>query len=121
MKDPLRSFVTSPVGQGPLVDAQGSVEGDNPVCGDKLRFFSRREEDGSITLAFLATACPATIAVASCAVRVYSGRAAPSCPPFTALREEIQTLGGLSSYEGHALSLVEEVLERLFRCEGEGG
>lgn len=83
------------------------------MCGDKLRFCLRRESGGGLTLRFLATACPATIAVASLAVQVYSGQPRPDGPPFVALRERIQALGGLSNFEGHALTLVEEVLAKV--------
>lgn len=114
MKDPLKAYVTSPVGQGPLDHADAMAEGDNPACGDKLRFSLRHEEDGTVTLAYVATACPATIAVASCAVALYSGQEAPEGPPYAALHQRIQSLGGLSKVEGHALTLVEDVLERLY-------
>jgi len=120
MKDLLKAFVTAPVGQGPLTGAQLSVDGDNPVCGDKLRFSLKRENDGRLTIGFVATACPATIAIASCAVQLYSGEVAPAGPPFVDLRQKVESLGGLSNFEGHALSLVEDVLHRVYRSEASG-
>lgn len=114
MKDSLKALVTSPIGQGVLADAQHSADGENPVCGDKLRFSLRREPDGGLCLGFVATACPATIAVASCAVKLYSGQPRPEGPPFAALHQMVTMLGGLSNFEGHALTLVESVLEKLY-------
>ncbi len=116
MKDPLKALSTQPIGQGDLAAAEVSAQGENPVCGDKLRFLGRVGQDGTLTLAFLATACPATIAVASCAVQLYSGQKPPAGPPFTDLRQRVQELGGLSRFEGHTLGLVEQVLADLFRA-----
>ncbi|MEZ5988573.1 MAG: hypothetical protein R3F30_05530 [Planctomycetota bacterium] len=33
----LSRFVVAPVGLGDLADAEASAEGENPVCGDRLR------------------------------------------------------------------------------------
>ena len=116
----LKALVTSPVGQGPLAGAQHCVDGDNPICGDKLRFMALTDSQGVTQLGFVATACPATIAVASCVVALYSEQpvgdsARPEGPPYAELRQRVESLGGLSNFEGHALALVEDVLSRLLQ------
>lgn len=108
----LRKLVTAPLGAGGLDRPTHAAEGENPACGDKLRFEARCSERRIEDLAFRASACPACMAVASLAVRVYSGREQPAGPRLDVLREEVERLGGLSRFEQHALALVEEVLAR---------
>lgn len=112
MRPELRKLVTSPIGQGDLAAATVSAEGENPVCGDRLRFAIRIEDGRIAELRFRATACPATIAVASCAVSVLGGSPVPLSSPIETLRNEVQRRGGLSRFEQHALALVEDVLGR---------
>jgi nitrogen fixation NifU-like protein len=114
----LRALVTAPIGQGDLDGATHAAEGDNPVCGDRLRVQARVEGGRLVALRFRATACPASIAVASCAVRVLEGKSLPLRPPFAALRAEVERLGGLSPFERHALALVEDVLARALALPG---
>ena len=115
MRPDLRCYVTTPVGIGDLANASATAEGDNPVCGDRLRFAARLA-DGRVTgLRFRATACPACMAVASVAVVVYEGQERPEGPPYASLRAEIERLGGLSRCEQHALALVEQVLSQVLR------
>ena len=112
----LQRLVTEPIGQGRLAAPTHAAEGENPVCGDRLRFEARVGEGAQIAeLAFVATACPACVAVASCAVRVLGSATLPLRPPLAALRTEIDRLGGLSAFEQHARALVEDVLAGLAR------
>ena len=106
----LAALVKHPVGAGELDGPSAAAERDNPVCGDKLRLTVRVAHGRLTELAFRATACPATVAVASCAVRVLAGKPLPDGPPFATLRGEVARLGGLSSFEQHALALVESAL-----------
>lgn len=108
----LKKLVSSPKGMGSLPKISGSAQGENPVCGDKLSIEVLVAATQIQALSFRATACPACIAVASCASQVYSLAALPSGPPYAALRREVDRLGGLSRFEGHALDLVEDVLSR---------
>ncbi len=120
----LKRLVTSPVGFAEISPIDARAEGTNPVCGDKLAFGAQLAQGRLSRLVFQATACPACLAVASCAVEVYEGQQAPKGPPFTLLRSEVERLGGLSNFEGHALKLVEavlsEVLDAASSSEGSG-
>lgn len=109
----LRALVTRPHGMRPIAAEAVRVQGENPVCGDRLAFGAEPEGARLRTLSFQASACPACLAVASCAVALFEGRALPAGPPFAALRARIAELGGLARHEGHALQLVEELLEQL--------
>lgn len=115
METSLRELVTSPVGQGRLERATNRAEGDNPVCGDRLAFELSVVDGVIVELAFRATACPACIAVASCAVLTMRGAPAPLASPIEGLRGEVQRRGGLTRFERHALALVEDVLIRAAR------
>jgi nitrogen fixation NifU-like protein len=105
--------VTAPIGQGTLAEPAASAAGDNPVCGDRLRFQVELDQGRIALLRFQATACPACIAVASCAVEALQGATIPAGPPYPGLRALVAQRGGLSRFEQHALALVEEVLGRL--------
>lgn len=120
MHQALRRFVVAPVGMGDLEHAEARAEGENPICGDRLRIELARDPEGGLILGFRATACPACLAVASCAVEALSGSKSLSGPPFEPLRARVAALGGLSTFEGHAMVLVEEVLARALSGLGSG-
>ena len=109
----LKRLVTAPIGQGPVEGATHAASGENPVCGDRLAFEARCDSGRVVALGFCATACPACIATASCAVKVLADAELPLRPPIAALRAEVERLGGLSNFEQHALALVEDVIDRL--------
>lgn len=113
----LRELARAPIGLGDLAHATNAASGENPVCGDSLRFEARVApgESGAVleALAFRATACPACVAVASCAVKVLRGSAFPVAMPPRTLHAELERCGGLTRFEEHALALVEDVLRRL--------
>ncbi len=121
MNAELAALVHEPIGQGPLEDATHTSDGENPVCGDRLRFEARLTGQRIESLRFRATACPACIATASCAVRVLEGREVPVAKPIALLRAELARCGGLSAFEQHALALVEDVVIRCFRSHLESG
>ncbi|MDP6423867.1 MAG: iron-sulfur cluster assembly scaffold protein [Planctomycetota bacterium] len=114
MKPGLKELVTAPIGQGALTMPTAAASGENPVCGDRLTFELRVDGANVEELAFRATACPACIAVASCAVSVLVDHRMPESPPFERLRDEVDRRGGLSRFEQHAIALVEDVLRRAF-------
>ncbi len=108
----LKALVRDPIGWEDCSSFPHRAQGEHPICGDRLAFGVETKGDTLARLAFQATACPACMAVASCAVRVYRQGPVPLGPPFEALRQELERLGGLAPFERHALSLVEDVLER---------
>ena len=110
----LKKLVISPIGMGPLLEKSGSAQGENPVCGDKLSIEVLVLAGEIHALGFRAVACPACIAVASCAAVVYGAGEPPQGPPYPVLRGEVERRGGLGRFERHALDLVEDVLGRAF-------
>lgn len=57
-----------PRNRGPLVGAEASAEGANPLCGDRVRIELRAEQGGGGTIAdarFTADACALCVASAS--------------------------------------------------------
>jgi hypothetical protein len=109
----LKARVAKPHGMAPLRDEHVRVQGENPICGDRLAFGALHETGRLTELRFQASACPACLAVASCAVELFEGGELPAGPPFDRLRGRIQELGGLATHEGHALKLVEQLLSEL--------
>jgi nitrogen fixation NifU-like protein len=54
-----------PRNRGPLVDAHASVEGANPLCGDRIRVQLRASDGRIVEAGFTADACAICIAAAS--------------------------------------------------------
>ncbi len=105
MEDGLRKLMLAAEGAGEL-EGEDVLRGraEHPVCGDLLEL-SWREESGAITeLAWRAKGCPATIAAAAAAHAVLPGKARKQAAQ--ALRDHIQSLGGLKSHEEHSQRMV---------------
>lgn len=109
----LRELARNPVGLGALEEPTHAASGENPVCGDRVVIEACVENGRIRELGFRATACPACVAVASCAVEVAVGAELPIPTPSSGLRARIDERGGLTRFEQHALALVEDVLARL--------
>lgn len=54
-----------PRNRGPLADANVSIEGANPLCGDRIRIQLRANDDTIVDARFTADACAICIASAS--------------------------------------------------------
>lgn len=54
-----------PLNRGPLADANGSAEGANPLCGDRIRMQVLAQDDAIVDARFTADACALCIAAAS--------------------------------------------------------
>jgi nitrogen fixation NifU-like protein len=54
-----------PRNRGPLADATASIEGANPLCGDRVRVQVRLDGDRVVEARFTADACAICIAAAS--------------------------------------------------------
>ncbi|MCA8969184.1 MAG: iron-sulfur cluster assembly scaffold protein [Planctomycetes bacterium] len=109
----LVELARSPVGLENLEGSTHEASGENPVCGDRLRFAAHVDEGVLDRLRFRATACPACVAVASCASLVFDGAAWPLTGIEAALQRAVDERGGLTRFEQHALRLVVDVLQRL--------
>lgn len=81
---------------------QGSAE--HPVCGDRVQLSVRFDGDIIADLRWLASGCPASMAVAALAARTLKGSAEPQWAE--SLRAAIDDHGGLAAHERHAEGLV---------------
>lgn len=54
-----------PLNRGPLADANGSAEGANPLCGDRIRMQVLAKDGAIVDARFTADACALCIAAAS--------------------------------------------------------
>ena len=101
------------VGLDLLAEATHEAAGENPVCGDRIAIAAGVEAGRIERLCFRATACPACVAVASCASIAFEGAPFPLQAASARLRREVEVRGGLTRFEEHAFELVTEVLARL--------
>ena len=91
-KEFLRRIVHEYAGrtQAPITDANREAEGDNPVCGDRLRLSLRVDEGGVIAAAtFEARACALCHASAALLAELVPGRTASQA---IALAGEVRAL-----------------------------
>lgn len=54
-----------PLNRGPLADANGSAEGANPLCGDRIRVQVLARDGAIVNARFTADACALCVAAAS--------------------------------------------------------
>ena len=96
---------------GELEDATATAEGDNPVCGDRLLVQLRIDDDIITGIRWRADACPPTIAAASCASGLLSGKSVAEARRVdcTALTD---ALGGIPARKSHAPALVADTIRR---------
>lgn len=111
VSDALRARVIAATGagglQGPAVRT-GSAE--HPVCGDRLEVHVRLRDDRIAELGWLASACPATVAVAATAASALRDAAVADAPKV--LRQSLAALGDLQPAERHAEALFLRALQR---------
>ncbi len=101
----LRELMLAAEGAGELDgDAVRRGNAEHPVCGDRVQLSVRFEGDAIADLRWLATGCPASMAVAALAARTLVGQAESTWPD--ALRAAIEAYGGLTATERHAEGLV---------------
>jgi len=101
----LRELMLEAAGAGELEGeavCQGSAE--HPVCGDQVQISVRFDGDTIADLRWLASGCPAAVAVAALAARALVGSAEPQWAE--SLRVAIVAHGGLAAHERHAEGLV---------------
>lgn len=63
-----------PLNRGPLADANGSAEGANPLCGDRIRVQVLARDGAIVDARFTADACALCIAAASLLTEGARGR-----------------------------------------------
>ena len=101
--DALREVMLAADGAGELAgDAVTTGAAEHPICGDVLELDCRVAEGRLVDLAWRATGCPATVAVAAAA---FALRGQPIAKVEASLRSRLHALGGLHPTESHALAL----------------
>ena len=108
--DALREVMLAADGAGELSgDAVTTGTAEHPICGDVLELDCRVTDGRLVDLAWRATGCPATTAVAAAAFAV---RGQPIDQVEASLRQRLHALGGLHKTESHALALFLRAFDR---------
>ena len=99
----LREVMLAADGAGELTGAAVTTgTAEHPICGDVLELDCRVSDGRLVDLAWRATGCPATVAVAAAA---FALRGQPIDQVEVSLRQRLDALGGLHATERHALAL----------------
>ena len=111
----------SPRNAGMLEDADLSVRAENPVCGDILHLYIRRDAGGRVAACrFQVYGCPAAIAAGSALTELILGRTAAEVSRID--RDAIAAaVGGLAADRLHAAVLARDAIEAAvarWRTEG---
>jgi NifU-like protein involved in Fe-S cluster formation len=113
--NPLDEHFHNPRNAGALEGADVHVEVENPVCGDVLHLYLRRDAAGRVAAAaFQAYGCPAAIAAGSLLTELAGGKSAAELEALTGERIA-SALGGLSADKLHASVLARDALEKALR------
>lgn len=109
MNEALRRLLVAAEGAGELEGPDvGRGHAEHPVCGDEVLLTARVADGRIVRLAWRASGCPATLAVAAAAHLALQG--APVAEAAARLREHLARLGGLAPHEGHAERIVLQAL-----------
>ena len=112
VSDALRQVMLRAPGMGSLDgDGVATASAEHPVCGDELEFDCRIRDGRVLELAWRASACPATMAVAAAAAEAVVDLPVTDCADAVARR--VQDLGGLARTERHALELARRIFAQL--------
>lgn len=105
----------SPRNVGEVTDADAEAEGENPVCGDRLRISARIEHGVLCDVRWRAEGCAPTVAAASVASEMLRGMTVEQARALDsdALCRE---LGGLPARKDHAPALVVTTVTRALRA-----
>lgn len=94
-----------PRNAGELEGANASAEGENPICGDRLRVELRIQEGTIAAVRWHAEGCVPAIAAASAASELLQGTSLQQARQLD--RDALSTqLGGIPARKSHALTLV---------------
>jgi NifU-like protein involved in Fe-S cluster formation len=98
-----------------LEGADVSVRVDNPVCGDVLHLYLKRDAGGRVEASkFQVYGCPAAIAAGSLLSEAVRGRSAEEIDRLT--KDDISTaLGGLGADKVHAAVLARDAIDAALR------
>jgi len=99
----------NPRNAGEIANPDASVQRENPVCGDVLRFTLRREADRIVEVRFLAQGCVAAVACASAMTELVQ-RKSLSEARLLQRGDVVRAVGGLPPESNHASALAIETL-----------
>ncbi len=102
--------IRNPRNIGEIENADGSGESQNPVCGDRVRFFLKIEESRIVRASFLAFGCSATIASSSIATEMIEGKTIEEALAITG-STILHALGGLPPGKVHASYLAIDAIK----------
>jgi NifU-like protein len=113
---PLDDHFRSPRNAGVLEGADLSVRVENPVCGDVLHLYLKRDAGGRVEASkFQVYGCPAAIAAGSLLSEAVRGRTAEEIARLT--KNDISSaLGGLGADKAHAAVLARDAIEAALRA-----
>src|SRR5689334_25305552 len=98
-----------PRNAGELPEADVVADGQNPVCGDRLRLALIVKDDRIETTRYLAYGCPPTLVCGSILTELIVGRTIEEAKSLTRA-ELVSAAGGLPSRKQHAAALAIETL-----------
>jgi len=107
---PLDDHFFRPRNAGVLEAADLEVQVDNPVCGDTLKLYLRRDAGRVAEARFQVYGCPAAIAAGSVLTEVLRGR---SRAELGAITQDViaKALGGLGVEKAHAALLASDAAQ----------
>lgn len=112
---PLDDHFLSPRNAGLLEGADLSVRADNPVCGDVLHLYLKRDADGRVAACrFQVYGCPAAIAAGSLLTELLRGASREDADRLSQAAIA-GALGGLGSDKLHAAILAREAVAAAVR------
>ena len=99
----------NPRNAGDLPDADGTVEIENPVCGDVIRVSVKLDAGRIIAIKFKAKGCVPAMACGSALTEMVMGKTAEEARRLT--REDlVRAVGGLPQASSHAAQLALDAL-----------
>jgi len=101
----LREVLVAGAGMGDLTGPDVRIgRAEHPVCGDQVQLCVRRAGDRIVEVTWRAAGCPASMAIAALAARVFANVAFDAAD--ATLRAAITAHGGLAPHERHAEAMV---------------
>ena len=98
-----------PRNAGELPEADVVADGQNPVCGDRLRLALIVKDSRIETARYLAYGCPPTLVCGSILTELVSGKTIEEAKQLTRA-DLLNAIGGLPSRKHHAAALAIETL-----------
>jgi nitrogen fixation NifU-like protein len=112
---PLEDHFRNPRNAGVLADADFKIRAENPVCGDVLDLYVRRDAEGRVAACrFQVYGCPAAIAAGSVLTELVEGASLEELRAIDAQRVS-RALGSLPEENYHACVLAADAVALALR------